>query len=163
MTDNRMFFRQRLQPRTQDVIPHLRRVFDDVFLFHGIDRRHNRRHRQRMAGVGQATGKEMVVKITGNRIANQHPARRHIPGVNPFGKGHQIRHHAILLEGKPAAGTAKPGHHLIEDQHNTKLIGQRPYALHIAVRRHQNTRGTGNRLQQNGGNRARAFTLNDSA
>ena len=57
----------------------LRRVFDDVFLFHGIDRRHNRRHRQRMAGVGQPAGKKVVVKIAGNRLANQHPASRKPP------------------------------------------------------------------------------------
>ena len=105
-------------------------------------------------------GKEMVIKVAGDWLANQHAAGRDVAGVNPFGERHQIWHHAILLKGEPAPGTTKTGHHFIEDQHNTKLVGQRPHALHIALRRDKNPGGARNRLQQNRGYRVRAFALN---
>ena len=86
----------------------------------------------------------MVIKVAGDRLADQHAAGRDVAGVNPFSERHQIRHYAVLLEGEPAPGAAKTGHHFIEDQHNTKLVGQRPHALHIALRRDKNPGGPRN-------------------
>ena len=66
-----------------------------------------------------------------------------------------------MVDGEPGPGAAKAGHDLVADQQDPVAVAQRSDALEVALGRDDHAVGSCNGLEQDGGDRLRAFERND--
>jgi len=75
-----------------------------------------------MTAVGEAAGKQMIVEILGDALADANASQLHITAGNALGKADEIRHYAKMLERKHFSRSAKACHHFVADHHNAEFI-----------------------------------------
>ena len=69
--------------------------------------------------------------------------QRHRAAGKAFSQGNQVRHHIIVLAGKPAAGAAHAAQHLVQDQQD--IIGVTDPADDLQITRRRRIGGKGAR------------------
>jgi hypothetical protein len=97
-----------------------------------------------MAVVGEAAVEHLVLEVIGDL--------RRMPTA-PSGTYALVSPFAIVMSRarpssdrrEPLAGAAEAGHHLVADHQDAVLVAQRAHALQVAVGRHEDAVGAGDR------------------
>ena len=103
-------------------------VVDDALGLHRVERRDDRRHRERMPRVGQPAREHAVVEVGGDGVGDDHAARGHVARVDALREGDEVGAHVVAVEREPAAGAAEARHHLVEDQHDAVPVAELAHA-----------------------------------
>src|SRR5215210_7299338 len=141
--------------------PELGRVLDDAFLLEGLDRRHRRGARQRVAAVGEPAREVLVLHPVGDRLPDDHGAEGHIARVDALGDREDVGHDIPVVHAEPLAGAAEPGHHFVADEQDPVPVADLADRLQVAVRRDDDPVRPDDRLHDHGGDRLGPLVLED--
>src|SRR5699024_5330098 len=88
------------QPGTDDGLADAGGMFDHAFIGHRVDGGDGGRAGQRVTRVGQSAGVDAFGEGLEDRVVDDHPAQRHIPGVHALGEGDEVGDDVEVLEGE---------------------------------------------------------------
>ena len=74
-----------------------------------------------------------------------------------FGHGNQIGHNFPMVDRKPLACTAKPGHHFVRNQQDSVLVAHGTKPLHVTIWWNQHPVRADNRFDDDRRDSLRAF------
>src|SRR5699024_5854115 len=83
-------------------------MFDHAFIGHRVDGGDGGRAGQRVTRVGQSAGVDAFGEGLEDRVVDDHPAQRHIPGVHALGEGDEVGDDVEVLEGNHLPERPKP-------------------------------------------------------
>jgi hypothetical protein len=104
--------------------------------------------------VGETGPEDVVVEVAGDLLRDQHRAHRRIAGGQRLRHGDDVRLDAFVLDGEGAAGATQAGEDLVGDQQRPVAIARGAHAREEAGRRDVHAVGAGDRLEEDGGDRA---------
>ena len=84
-------------------------------------------------------------------LLRHHRTHRHRARGQALGGGHEVRHDVEILGRRARAQAAEGGDHLVEDQQDAVLLGDRAQALQVAHRRRVDADRAGDRLDDHRG------------
>ncbi len=125
------------QPRADHLRTDPPGVLDDPLLHEDVDGCDRGGTRQRVAGVGKATGEGTFVEGAGDGGGDDHPTEGHIARVHALGKRDQVRNDGEFVDGEPLAATAEAGHDLVGDHHDSELVTEGADAFEVAIGWHE--------------------------
>ena len=114
-----------------------------------------------MAVVGEAAVEHLVLEVIGDLAADADGAKRDIRARQSLRHDEDVRHDLPVIDGEPLAGPAEPGHHFVADQQDAVLVAQRAHAFEIAIGRHVNAVGAGDRFHEEARDRLRPLEHDD--
>src|SRR6185369_15445719 len=86
-------------------------------------------------------------------------AELHVRARQTLSHRDQIRNHFPVIDREPLSSATETRHHFICDQKYAVLVAKRTQALHVTIRRNENTVRTDNRLDDQCGDRLWSFEL----
>ena len=128
-----------------------------ALVVHGADGAHGRRAGKGVPAVGHASRVRAAGECLVDRVADQHPAERHIPGVHAFREDQEVRGNPVVVDAEPRSGAAEADEHLVGDEDDAMTGAQVPDPAQIAGRRHDDPRAAGHRFQDQRGDSRRAL------
>jgi hypothetical protein len=70
----------------------------------------------------------------GDSAVVQRRAQRHVTPTKALGDGHDVGHHAVVLQGAPRAASAGTAHHLVGDHQHAMAVAHLAHQTRVAVR-----------------------------
>ena len=92
----------------EDVRAEARGCRDGALVVHGADGADSGRASERVPAVGHARRVGAVGERLVDRVADQHPAERHVPGVHAFREDQEVGGHAVVVDAEPGPVRPKP-------------------------------------------------------
>src|SRR5688572_20130353 len=104
-----------------------------------------------MAVVSQTAVKEVLLKMLSNVASHAHRAELHVRACQSLRHRYQVGLDFPVVYREPLAGTTKAGHHFVRDQQDAMLVANVAQALHVTIRRNQDSIRAGYRFDNDRG------------
>ena len=140
-------------------LAHSARVADHVVLFVRLDGAQGRRAGERVTVVGQPAVKDVLLEVVRDFGAYPDRSKRDVAAGQPLRHGDDVGDDLPMVDGKPLAGSTKPGHDLVADHQNAVAVAQLPHALQVSIRWDEDPVRPGDRLQDEAGDGTRPLEL----
>ena len=124
-----------------------RGALDELEPLHLFDRRDGRAERDGMRFVGVAVREVVILEVVGDLLRGGAEAERHIGRGDALGGDQDVGLDAPVIDGKPLAGAAPPGHHFIGDHQHAVAVADFAQARKVFRRRNENAVGSDDRLK----------------
>src|SRR4029077_5989056 len=114
-----------------------------------------------MTVVSKSSIEHFVVEVLRDMSPHANSAERKITRGKSLSHANQVRNDLPMIDGKPLTRAAKARHHFVGDHQDAVFVAQVPHAFEISIRRNKNAVRSDHRLQNERGNRMRAFQLDN--
>src|SRR5207245_6281371 len=134
-------------------------VADDVVLSVRLDGAQGGGAGQGVTVGGQPAVKDVLLEVIRDFGAYPDRSKRDVAAGQPLRHGDDVGDDLPMVDGKPLAGSTKPGHDLVADHQNAVAVAQLAHALQVSIRWGQDPIRPGDRLQDAAGDGTRPLEL----